>query len=560
MILLDRTIKYAEDVMSSKEITTWEVKKQCEWFLNDYNNRQRKDNFEFYFDEKELLKINNLLKLMNFATGFVAGGQVLEHLAPFQCFFIANIFGWRFKDNQVKFRYNDNTLFIARKNAKTATIALVFILLMLTEQQYSEFYSICLTKELAAEIKKIMAQIINASPLIKDRFFISTTQTGSITCKLTNSFFEPRVNEAGKNNSIRPSAFVSDEHGNFTENSNFTAMQSGQKNVINPLVFRTTTAYAINNSIMEEDIEYIRKVYNGVVKNERMFALLYYSEKEHIWDDYGMYQSNPLRIEENYEIIREDREKALVQTNLQEEFVTKTCNVFIQEDEGKKYLDIDEFKKGKIDKVDFDGKEVVIGVDLSISTDLTAVSILYKENGKYYIYSKGFLPSKKEREEEIDYNLYAREGYCDIHKGLTINYTKIENYIREIEEKYNCRIKCIVSDPYNAKQMMERLAEDYEVILIRQSYQVLSPPLKSFRDEVYSGNVFYQENKLLEWCVANAIEKKGTYDDILITKGKSHNRIDLLDATIFAYSQLYLVDNEVDINEVTDEYLEMMGW
>ncbi|HBX47755.1 MAG TPA: terminase, partial [Clostridiaceae bacterium] len=85
--------------------------------------------------------------------------------------------GWRFKDNKNKFRYNDNTLFIARKNSKTATIALVFILLMLTEQNYSEFYSICLTKELASEIKKIMAQIINASPLIKKYFTISLPKT-----------------------------------------------------------------------------------------------------------------------------------------------------------------------------------------------------------------------------------------------------------------------------------------------------------------------------------------------------------------------------------------------
>lgn len=564
MILLDRAIQYAQDVVGDKEITTWEVKKQCEWFLNDYNNRQYEDDFRFYFDEDKLQTINDLLKLINFATGFVAGEQVLEHLAPFQCFFIANIFGWRFKEKPEKFRYNDNTLFIARKNAKTATIAIIFILLLLTEQQYSEFYSICLTKELAAEIKKIMAQIINASPLIENRFTISTTQTGRITCKLTNSFFEPRVSEAGKNNSIRPSAFVSDEHGNFTENSNFTAMASGQKNVINPLIFRTTTAYAINNSIMEEDIEYIRSVYKGVVDDERMFALLYYAEKEHIWDDTGLYQANPLRLEENYEAMREDRKKALVQTNLQEEFVTKTCNVFVQENTEEKYLNIDEFKKGKVEKIDLKGKEVVVGVDLSVSTDLTAVSMVYKENGKYYIHSKGFLPKDTlaQRREKIDYRLYEREGYCELHEGLTINYTRIEEYIRSIEETYNCTIICIVSDPYNAKQMMESLTEDYDVILIRQSYQQLSPPLKSFRDEVYNRNVFYQENKLLEWCVSNAIEKKGTYDDILITKNKNHLRIDLLDSTIFAYSQLYLEEN-IDLNAMTEEYLntlEETGW
>lgn len=563
MILLDRAIKYAEDVVNGKEVTTWEVKKQCEIFLNDYNNKQYQDGFKFYFDKDKLKIINDLLKLMNFATGFVAGEQVLENLAPFQCFFITNIFGWRFKDNKNKFRYNDNTLFIARKNSKTATIALVFILLMLTEQNYSEFYSICLTKELASEIKKIMAQIINASPLIKKYFTISLPKTGQITCKLTHSYFEPRVSEAGKNNSIRPSAFVSDEHANFTENSNFAAMQSGQRNVINPLVFRTTTAYAINNSIMEEDLDYIRKVYHGVVDDERMFALIYYADKEHIWDDIGLQQANPLRLKENYEIMKEDRAKALVQDNLKEEFITKTYNVFIQENSEEKYINIEEWKKCCVETIDFTGKEVVVGVDLSISTDLTAISIMYKENGKYYLYSKGFLPSETldQRREKIDYRQYAKAGYCEIHEGYIINYTKIEEYIRSIESTYNCKIKCIVSDPYNALQMMESLAKDYEVIMLKQTYTNLSAPTKAFRDDVYKGNIIYQKNKLLDWCVSCATLQKGKSEDVMLAKeNKNKQRIDLLVATIFCYSKLYL-DDKADLNKyITDDYLEKLGW
>ena len=36
MILLEKTLQYANDVVTGKEVTTWEVKKQCELFLNDY--------------------------------------------------------------------------------------------------------------------------------------------------------------------------------------------------------------------------------------------------------------------------------------------------------------------------------------------------------------------------------------------------------------------------------------------------------------------------------------------------------------------------------------------
>ncbi|MBY7023494.1 terminase large subunit domain-containing protein, partial [Clostridium botulinum] len=243
-----------------------------------------------------------------------------------------------------KFRYNDITLYIARKNAKTWLVSLVFILLMLTEQNYSEFYSICLSKELASEIRKAMVQTLESSPYILKHFKTSKTLTGRIECKLTHSFFQPRVAEAGKNNSVRPSAFVSDEHGNFKENSNFKAMQSGQKNVVNPLTFRTTTAYAIDNSIMLSDLDYIRKVLDGVVENERQFALLYYSTKENLWNDTGMYMACPLRVEENYETIRETRAKALVKEDEVEEYITKDMNYFLPANSGESFTNAEEIE------------------------------------------------------------------------------------------------------------------------------------------------------------------------------------------------------------------------
>ena len=557
MILLERALQYCNDVIEGKETSTWEVKKQCEIFLEDYNINQHKEEFEFYADEEELLKINNLLKLLNYATGFVAGKQVLEYLAPYQCFLLCGVFLFRFKNNVHKFMHNDITLFISRKNAKTATVAMIFILLMLTEQNYSEFYSICLTKELAAELRKAMVQLLEASHHIGKHFTISKTFTGKIECKLTHSFFQPRTAESGKNNSIRPSAFVSDEHGNFQNADNFNAMKGGQKNVINPLVFRTTTAYAITNSIMEEDIDYIRKVFNGVVEDNREFALLYYAEEEHIWDDIGIYQSNPLRIEENYNIIRENRKKALLKPTEKVEYITKDMNNFLQNESECTYLDVKVWKKCGVDKVDLNGKEVVVGGDFAVSLDLNAISIMYKEKNKYYLISKGFLPrdTLSERREKINYISYEGMGYCELMDGRIANYAKIEKYIRNIESEYNCKIKCIVSDPFNALIMMNNLAEDYEVILLKQTYTSLSPSIKNFRDSVYNGEIVYQKNALLDYCVSNAVEvrAKVTEDILLAKENKNRQRIDLLMSSIFCYSQLFI--EEPKPIELTEDYI-----
>src|SRR3712207_4678510 len=127
----------------------------------------------------------------------------------------------------------------------------------------------------------------------------------------------------------------------------------------------------------------------------------------------------------------------------------------------------------------------------------------------------------------------------DIHEGMTVNYTLVEEYIRGIEEEYECTIECIISDPMNAKEMMERLAEDYDVILLKQTYTNLSPATKEFRKKVYDYEVRYVKNELLDWNMNNASTTKGKADDEMLNKeNKNKQRIDMVVVLIFAYTQL----------------------
>lgn len=556
--MFEQAKRYADNVVNGIEITTPEVKIQCQWFLDDLEN-QKLAPFNYYLDLDEINKVEGILRLLNFATGIdVVGKSVLDNLADFQAFFFVNVFGWRFKEDSRVFRYKDITLFIPRKNAKTWIVAVTFIILMLTEDDYSEFYSICLNRDLAGRIKQEMTQLILASPDIREHFKISPSLSGKITCKITNSYYQARISEANKNNSIKPSAYIADEIGAFTDNKNITAMQSGQLSVRNPLRFKITTAYAESESIMIPELDYLDKIYKGIYKNDRVFALLYYATDEHQWDDIGLSMANPLRIEKNYEEIRDNRAKALVKPDERTEYLTKNMNVFLLNVSEQRYMDMKLWKKWQVKEVSFKGKHVVVGVDLSITTDLTSVSIMSKDDGKYYLKAKGFLPEANlnERREDIDYREYERRGYCEIHKGHTVNYIKIEEYIRNIEKEYGCIIDCIVSDPSNALEMMQRLTDTYEVILIKQTYTSLSPSIKGFRSDVYSEKVIYEENPLLDWCVSNAVEVRGkvTEDILLAKENKNKQRIDLLMSSIFCYSQLYL--KKFDVNKyLSDDYL-----
>lgn len=554
MILIDKALQYCRDVTTGKEITTKEVVLQCGKFLNDYNKRQYEDDFEYYFDEKKLKIINALISLMNYATGFYAGACVLNYIEGFQALLICAVFGWRHKNNPNKFRYRDIILFIPRKNAKTFIVAMILVLLMLTEQGFSEFYSICVDRELAKETRKGMAQLIEASPAIAKYFVVSDSEIGIIKCTLTKSYYYPRTSKANKNNSIRPACFVSDEHGALTTNENIQAMRKGQLSVLNPLQIITTTAYAETESIMKEELIYDKSVLNGFTTNENIFSLLYYATEKEVRSDVdtAIRRANPLRVDENYSEIKKDWETSQVKVNEQKEILTKNFNIFLDTDEMNGYLNVDVWKQHSISKDKFKelikGKVVFLGADFSRTTDLTSVSIMFIHDNKIYCKSHGFLPenSLDKRREKTDYRDQKRKGNCTICKGDVVTMQYVEDYINSIEKIYDCKISKIYCDPAFKGNFNQDMAK-YNLVMLKQTYSNLSLGTKNFRDEVYKGNVCYEESELLDWNMICATTSVGKGDDEMLNKeNKNKMRIDLVATLIFAY--IALTNNIKTIN------------
>lgn len=355
---------------------------------------------------------------------------------------------------------------------------------------------------------------------------------------------------------------IADEVANFVDNANLQAMRSGQRSVANKLMIQITTAYAKSNSIFKQELEYDRAVLSGTIDNPRLFCLLYYANEDEKWTDQAIYRANPLRLPEDIEEIKADRARCRNKPDEEVEFLTKSLNIWRETNSDKKYIDLDYWKKCRVPSIDFSGREVVVGVDLSVSTDLTSVSIMYKdEAGEIWCKSHGFLPEESldRRRERIDYRKYAKLHYCTLCPGMTVDYRMVEDYIRSIETTYNCKIDKIVSDPYNALEMMQRLSQDFDVILLKQTYSNLSSPTKEFRKMVYDGKVHYERNELLDWCMSCATTSVGKSDDEMLNKqNKNKERIDLVATLIFCYTQLML-DNSYDALEELESILDILG-
>lgn len=553
-ILLGNARRYAENVISGVEITTPEVKTQCEWFLNDLDNRQHEDEFKFYFDEDKIDQIEAILSVITFATGFSTGKTLISGLADFQCFFIANVFGWRFKEDEQRFRYRDNTLWITRKNGKTFICALIILLLMLTEPNFSEFYSISKDRELAGETKKALTQLITESPVLSKHFTTPTTLIGKMKCHITDSYFQPRTADANSNNSIRPSAIICDEMGAFTSYDNYNAMKSGQLSVRNPLRFKLTTAYAVDGSIFLEELAYIRKVYAGLIDDERCFALLYYADAENLWTDHGLYMSNPLRIEQNYEEIRDNRQSAIEKPLERVEFLTKHVNHFMAENAGESYVKVEDVRKGKIDSFDWSGRQVWLGLDMAITTDNCSWSMVTEEDGHIYADSYAFLPTdrlpEKNRMEKINYHNFIREGKAFTCGEMTVDYGFIEDSILSIEERFGVSVVGIAYDRYNCLSSAQRFErEGLTTIETKQHSSVLHPATKLLQEKIVNGEFHYTTNSLLEINFQNARVVEDNNKNMYVNKKKSNGKVDMVVSLINA---VWILQQDVIFNPDSD--------
>lgn len=545
-MLLEKAIKYVEDVVNGQELTTQEVKKQCEWFLDEYNNRQHKDDFPFILGEKVCKKIDGLLKLINFGDGIFAGESVYEHIAGFQCFALVNIFGWRYKDNTKKYRYRDITIFIPRKEAKTFLTALILIIKMLIEPKNSQFYSICLDRESASLVKDAMRLLISSSPYLSSYFKINKSLNSKNFCTLTNSFYQPRTCEHNRNNGIKPATFIADEYGAMKDVRNYNAMRSGQKSILQKQSIKITTAYAEDKSPMLDELEYLRKIYNGDIVDYTYFALLYYATEEHLWDDEGLEMSHPLKNEDDFEEIRNTRRLAMERPDVREEYLTKDMNHFVPSNTAESFVTRDQIRKCAVNEpFDCTGKNVYVGVDLAQSGDNTAVVIAYQDSEKIHAKAFDFIPANKIEEkskaEKIDYKRFIAEGSCFACGDNVIDYGFVEDFVLSIEERFKCKIVQIGYDIRDALSSAQKFSNaGYICVEVKQHSSVLGSVVKWIEELINQGDFVYDGDELFTREFINCKYKLDNNMGKYLTK-KESSRLGKIDMVFALQDAMYLM-------------------
>ena len=271
-------------------------------------------------------------------------------------------------------------------------------------------------------------------------------------------------------------------------------------------------------------------------------------------DDLILKQANPVALEipEIWKDLLKKRAYAIAVESARENFVTKHCNIIYQGVGTETFIDVKDVQACKVADIDWNGRIVYLGLDLSETNDNTSVSMVsVDEDNNILAESWAFIPEGRIEEK----SQYEKINYRDLCKTLhviacgdrIIDYNVVEQFILDLEGKYGVQIQAIGYDRWNALSTAQKLEKaGYNMVEIKQHSSVLHPPTKLLKEQILNGKFQYESNRLLEINFQNARCTYDTNKNMYVTKKKSTGKVDMVVSMIDA---VYLLQQDYFLNQ-----------
>lgn len=368
--------------------------------------------------------------------------------------------------------------------------------------------------------------------------------------KPTKTKYTPLNYSTNRLDGKEPSVFIADEAGALPSAYPIEAMRSGQLLVRNKLGFVISTKYPTIQNPFEDEVAYAKKALDGLVDDERIFALLYEPDDTKNWasNDDILAHVNPLALElpEVWEELLRKRQEAIETESKRENFITKHCNIIYQGIETESYISIDTLRACKVPSIDWTGRNVYLGVDLAMTTDNCSVVMVAYDDGTIIAEPMAFIPegriTEKSKVEKVDYREFIRAMKCIACGDMTVDYGVIEDYVFGIEKKYGVNVVSIGYDRANCMSSAQKWEQKYTTVEVRQHSDTLHPPTKLLQEKILNREFQYTENKLYEINFENARCRYDTTMRMFVDKKRSAGKVDMTVATIIA---VYLLQQDV---------------
>ena len=468
------------------------------------------------FDAK---KANKAIQFIENFCHHSKGRNDLFKLELWQKAIISAIFGILDKKTHRR-QFREIFLLVGRKNGKSLFAAAIMAYVAYIDGEYgSELY--CLAPKL------------DQADIVYDSFYKITQaeeELAEVTKKRRSDIYIAELNttikkiafNAKKADGFNPTMTTNDEMEAWPGDQGlkqYEVMVSGTGARTEPITLSTSTAGYVNDGIFDELMKRSTAFLKGSSKERRLLPFLYMIDDLEKWNTKEeLAKANPnLGVSVQWEFFEEQIAIALQSLSKKAEFMTKYCN--IKQNSSIAWLDSETVAKAAGQPYtldDFRGCYCVAGIDLSRTTDLTAVSLVIEKGGKNHIITQFFMPQERYNvainEEGVPYNIFKEQGYLTISGEHQVNYKDVFAWFVRLIKEYKIRPLKVGYDRYCAGYLVEEMKEaGFHMDDVYQGTN-LTPVLNTFEGDLKDGMYLIGENNLLKSHLLNVAVQIQTDD------------------------------------------------
>lgn len=544
---IDYTTDYAKKVVNGEILASNKNVQACQRHLDDMNNPL----LNYHFDYE---RANNVIDFFGELPD--PKSRKLLKLAGYQAFIVGNLYGWRDSDNNK--RYKKAYISMSRKNGKTLTVAGLALYEMLYGEEPRAERLIGLTANnrdqasIAFKMVKAQLEAVNARSAFTKKNTKITDSRKIINNLSDGSEIRATSSDAGSQEGEQYSLGIIDEYHIAKSDDMLQSINRGQVLLNSPLLIIISTAGDNLNVPMYDEYLYITKLLNKEVQNDSYFVYCAELDNEQELHDSDMWiKANPLLEVESIantlkKNIQDEVQEGIDKDDLNN-ILVKNMNLWRQSSK-ETYIQMIDWQKGYLDEpIDITGREVYIGVDLSRSEDLTALSFIYPlEDGEYYVDNHVFVGYKqdlasKSKRDKIDYEKLVRTDFATLTSSSSgvIDQAQMIDWLLGYIEENQLDVKSIMYDSWESSYLITRLERETNHMLVEvpQDYKNMGPVIKQFRLDTFENKIKHRNNPNLNLAINNAITKTDNNNNMLLDKQKNRQKIDALVSLITGYSQ-----------------------
>ncbi|QEK12589.1 terminase large subunit [Crassaminicella thermophila] len=545
------------------ELTYNPIVEYWDWINLNKKNR-RKVSKKVYKVYKELIKIINDPnseweydpKKANHAIEFIEnyckhskgklGGKPFI-LELWQKALVAATFGMVHKIDGTR-KHQEVMLIVARKNGKSTLAAAIGLYLQIADgEPGAEIYA-CATKKDQAKIIWLEAKrMVKKSPVLRKRI---KPLVAEMTSDFNDSFFKPLGRDSDSLDGLNVHGALLDEIHAWKDKNLYDVIVDGTSSREEPLIFITTTAGTVRESVFDIKYDEAEQVINGYddpngYKNERFLPIIYELDSRKEWiDPECWYKANPgLGTIKKLDQLENKVNKAKANSLLVKNLLCKDFNV--RETSSETWLTFEQLNNpATYDLEVLRPRYGIGGADLSSTTDLTNATVIFMVQGDntIYVLQMYWLPEdlleKRVREDKIPYDIWRDLGLLRTVPGNKVHYKYVTEWFLEVQNEYDIYIPWTGYDSWSAEYWVQEMKSYFgkdSMDPVIQGKKTLSGPMKSLGADLESKRINYNNNPILKWCISNTSIDIDKNNNIQPIKSNQRRRIDGLAGLLNAY-------------------------